>query len=162
MIENHFPKRPTHAHFVSQKKKKIIFENYGYLRVVSQESGFSIQVLTVNKLDYFYILHRAEALQSMVMLYGERELYEYYRRDYIGYEWSLEKARDILQAWQRKFTQVWTRNFGFMSKICKIKNKNLISDLRELNGNASKYVLNQSNFVRKCIEFVSYFWFEKL
>ena len=51
---------------------------------------------------------RAEALQSILQLMGEKEMYEYWSQTYRVHnlEWSQEKAADILHAWQRKFTQV--------------------------------------------------------
>jgi hypothetical protein len=52
---------------------------------------------------------RAEALQSLFLLLGEREIYEYvkyYKTDFSTLDWTLDKAKQVLQAWQRKFTQV--------------------------------------------------------
>jgi patched 1 protein len=49
---------------------------------------------------------KAKALQTVVQLMGERELYEHYfgsyKIHYIG--WSIEKAGEILRAWQKKFS----------------------------------------------------------
>lgn len=54
------------------------------------------------------LLIRAEALQSILQLMGEKEMYEYWSQTYRVHnlEWSQEKAADILHAWQSKFTQV--------------------------------------------------------
>lgn len=54
------------------------------------------------------IFFRAEALQSILQLMGEKEMFEYWSQTYRVHnlEWSQEKAADILHAWQRKFTQV--------------------------------------------------------
>lgn len=51
-------------------------------------------------------LKKAKALQTVVQLMGEREMYEYWNEHYkvhhIG--WSPEKASDVLSAWQKKFS----------------------------------------------------------
>ena len=51
---------------------------------------------------------RAEALQSILQLMGEKEMFEYWSQTYRVHnlDWSQEKAALILDAWQRKFTQV--------------------------------------------------------
>ena len=51
---------------------------------------------------------RAEALQSVLLLLGEQQLYEKYAQDIktANIDWTVEKAKAILQAWHRKFTQV--------------------------------------------------------
>ena len=56
----------------------------------------------------FLTFYRAEALQSVVQLLGEKELYDYYSDQYKVHNinWSQDKAKKILEAWQRKFTQV--------------------------------------------------------
>lgn len=58
--------------------------------------------------DCLVFFFRAEALQSILQLMGEKEMYEYWSQTYRVHnlEWSQEKAADILHAWQRKFTQV--------------------------------------------------------
>lgn len=50
---------------------------------------------------------RAEALQSILQLMGEKDMYEYWSQTYRVHnlDWSQEKAALILDAWQRKFTQ---------------------------------------------------------
>lgn len=55
-------------------------------------------------------IFRAEALQSILQLMGEKEMYEYWSQTYRVHnlEWSQEKAANILHAWQSKFTQVCT------------------------------------------------------
>jgi len=60
--------------------------------------------------NFVLTLHRAEALQSIVKLMAEKELYEYYQETYKTHsiEWTKDKAKAVLQAWQRKFTQVKT------------------------------------------------------
>ena len=56
----------------------------------------------------FTFFFRAEALQSIVQLMGEKEVYDYHRETYRvqNIEWTQEKARSVLNAWQRQFTQV--------------------------------------------------------
>ncbi len=56
----------------------------------------------------FLFISRAEALQSVIQLLGEKELYDYYSDQYKVHSinWSPEKAKTILEAWQRKFTEV--------------------------------------------------------
>ncbi|XP_064624757.1 protein patched homolog 1-like isoform X2 [Lineus longissimus] len=51
---------------------------------------------------------RVEALQSIIQLMGEREMYNFYRDRYKVHnlEWTQEKAKQILEAWQRKFSQI--------------------------------------------------------
>lgn len=51
-------------------------------------------------------IRKAKALQTVVQLMSEQELYDHwndnYKTHYAG--WSLKKARDILSAWQGKFS----------------------------------------------------------
>lgn len=53
-------------------------------------------------------IKQAKALQTVVQLMGEHELYEFWSETYkvhhIG--WNLEKASSVLSAWQRRFAQV--------------------------------------------------------
>lgn len=53
-------------------------------------------------------LRTARALQSVVQLMGEREMYEYwadhYKVHHVG--WTQEKAAAVLDSWQRKFAAV--------------------------------------------------------
>lgn len=53
-------------------------------------------------------IKQAKALQTVVQLMGEHELYEFWAETYkvhhIG--WNQEKASLVLNAWQRQFTQV--------------------------------------------------------
>ena len=51
---------------------------------------------------------RAKALQTVIQLMGERNLYEYWADTYKTHsmDWSLGTAKAILDAWQLKFTQV--------------------------------------------------------
>lgn len=53
-------------------------------------------------------IKRAKALQSVVQLMGEHELFEYYFGSYKVHQagWSQEKASLVLNAWQKQFTQV--------------------------------------------------------
>ncbi|CAN8028623.1 unnamed protein product, partial [Ixodes persulcatus] len=50
---------------------------------------------------------RAEALQSVVQLMAERDMYQYWKGHYrmVQLDWSIDKARAVLEAWQRKFAQ---------------------------------------------------------
>ena len=47
-------------------------------------------------------------MQSILQLMGEKEMFEYWSQTYRVHnlDWSQEKAALILDAWQRKFTQV--------------------------------------------------------
>lgn len=56
-------------------------------------------------------LRSARALQTVVQLMGEREMYEYWADHYKVHQigWNQEKAAAVLDAWQRKFSAV--RNF---------------------------------------------------
>ena len=51
---------------------------------------------------------RASALQTVIQLMGERNLYEYWADNYKTHsmDWTLGTAKAILDAWQLKFTQV--------------------------------------------------------
>lgn len=51
---------------------------------------------------------RAEALQTLVQLMGEQNVFHYYKNNYKVHhiEWTVQKAKAILEAWQDKFTQV--------------------------------------------------------
>ncbi|KAH9505952.1 Protein patched 1 [Dermatophagoides farinae] len=51
---------------------------------------------------------RAKALQSIIQLMGEQNLFEYHQRTIKVQhvmDWSIDKARAILHAWQRKFSE---------------------------------------------------------
>ncbi|CAG0924809.1 unnamed protein product, partial [Notodromas monacha] len=50
---------------------------------------------------------RAEALQTTIQLMGERELFEQWSRHYKVHniDWSVEKARQLIAAWQNKFAK---------------------------------------------------------
>ena len=54
------------------------------------------------------LFFRAEALQSIVQLLGEKELYDFWADQYKVHSinWNQEKARDVLEAWQREFVKV--------------------------------------------------------
>lgn len=45
-------------------------------------------------------------MQSMIVLMGEHELYEYHKETtrVDGIEWTQDKAKTVLEEWQRKFT----------------------------------------------------------
>ena len=47
-------------------------------------------------------------MQSVLQLMGEKEMYDYWSQTYRVHnlEWSQAKAADILDAWQKKFTEV--------------------------------------------------------
>lgn len=51
-------------------------------------------------------LTRAAALQTVVQLMGERELYDFFHRTYKVHhiDWSQEKAAQVLKTWQRAFS----------------------------------------------------------
>lgn len=51
-------------------------------------------------------LTRAAALQTVVQLMGERELYDYWENNWKVHhiDWSQEKAAKILETWQRAFS----------------------------------------------------------
>ncbi|KAK8775125.1 hypothetical protein V5799_031529 [Amblyomma americanum] len=50
---------------------------------------------------------RAEALQSVVQLMAERDMYLYWKGHYrmAHLDWTTDKARAVLEAWQRKFAE---------------------------------------------------------
>nr|CAD7573268.1 unnamed protein product [Timema californicum] len=52
-------------------------------------------------------LHRAHALQTVIQLMGERELYDFWSETYKVHhlDWSQEKASLVLEMWQRRFAQ---------------------------------------------------------
>lgn len=53
-------------------------------------------------------LLKAKAVQSIVQLMAEQEMFEFWRNHYKVHniEWSLDKAKLVLEAWQRKFAEV--------------------------------------------------------
>ena len=53
-------------------------------------------------------------MQSVLQLMGEKEMYDYWSQTYRVHnlEWSQAKAADILDAWQKKFTQVTAARSG--------------------------------------------------
>ncbi|XP_054162571.1 protein patched-like [Oppia nitens] len=50
---------------------------------------------------------KAKALQSIIQLMAEQEMYDFYQHTYKVHnlDWSVDKARMILEAWQRKFSE---------------------------------------------------------
>ena len=54
----------------------------------------------------YHACRRAEALQSIIQLLGEKELYEVYRdhNKVISIDWTQAKAKRVLEAWQRRMT----------------------------------------------------------
>lgn len=52
----------------------------------------------------------------MFLLMSPRQLYEHFKDDYEIHDisWSEEKAGAILEAWQRKFVEVSTRNSPYI------------------------------------------------
>ncbi|XP_023246970.1 protein patched [Copidosoma floridanum] len=52
-------------------------------------------------------LTRAAALQTVIQLMGEREIYDYYSNTYKVHhiDWTQEKASQVLDAWQRMFSK---------------------------------------------------------
>lgn len=63
---------------------------------------------------------KAKALQSIVQLMGEREMFEFHQQSYKVHniDWSMDKARIILETWQRKFS--WVR-FSFFTLRFRLK-----------------------------------------
>jgi len=62
---------------------------------------------------HFFYLHTkknfsAEALQSVLQLMGEKELYEFWLQSYkvLHFSWDQEKAALVLKMWQKKFNEV--------------------------------------------------------
>lgn len=51
---------------------------------------------------------KAKALQSIVQLMADQEMFDYWKNHYKVHniEWSLDKAKLVLEAWQRKFAEV--------------------------------------------------------
>ena len=67
---------------------------------------------------------KANALQSVIQLMGEQAMFDYWAKDYKVHniDWSLEKARAVLEAWQRKFASVVSKAVGMKADV-KVKNK---------------------------------------
>lgn len=70
-----------------------------------------------NKTGYIV---KAKALQSIIQLMGEQEMYDFYQNTYKVHnlDWSVEKARIILEAWQRKFLEVRCRLYCRLCSPC--------------------------------------------
>jgi len=51
----------------------------------------------------------AEAIQSVIQLLGEKELYEYWSNSYkvLHFSWDQEKAALVIKTWQRKLFEVF-------------------------------------------------------
>lgn len=56
---------------------------------------------------------RAEALQSIIQLMGEKNMYTFYQDNnkVRTIDWTIEKAKLVLQTWHRKFTDEITKRF---------------------------------------------------
>lgn len=61
-------------------------------------------------LSLFVCSCSAAALQSVVMLMGVNNLYNYHQDRYWrgegSYEWNVDIAREVLETWQKNFTKV--------------------------------------------------------
>ena len=57
---------------------------------------------------------RANAVQSVIQMMGEQEMFDFWAKDYKVHniDWSLEKAKQVLEAWQRKFSQEISKLVG--------------------------------------------------
>lgn len=90
-------------------------------------------------------IKQAKALQTVVQLMGEHELFEYYAETYkvhhIG--WNQEKAAVVLRAWQKQFTEVII-NFTH-SGVRKVSEFDLLQEIERLiksNISSSSYNFN--------------------
>jgi patched 1 protein len=61
---------------------------------------------------------KANAFQSVIQLMGEQAMFDYWAKDYKVHniDWSLEKARAVLEAWQRKFAATVSKAVGMNSE----------------------------------------------
>lgn len=57
---------------------------------------------------------KANAVQSVIQMMGEQEMFDFWAKDYKVHniDWSLEKAKQVLEAWQRKFSQEISKLVG--------------------------------------------------
>ena len=57
---------------------------------------------------------KANAIQSVIQLMGEQEMFDFWAKDYKVHniDWSLEKSKQVLEAWQRKFSQEISKLVG--------------------------------------------------
>lgn len=60
---------------------------------------------------------KANAIQSVIQMMGEQEMFDFWAKDYKVHniDWSLEKAKQVLEAWQRKFSQEISKLVGIQS-----------------------------------------------
>lgn len=71
-------------------------------------------LLPAHRLPSPPLLLSAQALQTMFQLMTPKQMFEHFR----GYEevshinWNEEKAAAILEAWQRRYTEVWNQALG--------------------------------------------------
>lgn len=59
-------------------------------------------------LNVCYVFYRAEALQTIIQLMGEKDMYDFWSDHYKVHnvDWTPQKARLVLDTWQRTFKQV--------------------------------------------------------
>lgn len=57
---------------------------------------------------------KANAIQSVIQMMGEQEMFDFWAKDYKVHniDWSMEKAKQVLEAWQRKFSQEISKLVG--------------------------------------------------
>ena len=85
--------------------------------------NFGLLYYTLSK--FLNIVFRSHALQTLFHLMSAENVYHYYKETLkAGKGWSVEKAKEILGAWQRRFIEVRCE-FNFF--LLKIKKKNLFS-----------------------------------
>jgi hypothetical protein len=94
-----------------------------------------------------FVCHRAEAVQTTVQLMGEIELYQHWLNNYKVHniEWSIEKAKQVISAWQNKFAAVSPHFFP----------RNLISTMHlSFSGRWKKFISTCSilSFLYNCEE----------
>lgn len=60
---------------------------------------------------------KANAIQSVIQMMGEQEMFDFWAKDYKVHniDWSLEKSKQVLEAWQRKFSQEISKMVGIQS-----------------------------------------------
>ena len=58
----------------------------------------------------FLFYFSAKALQTILVLTGKQDLHKRWAdsSEYLSVDWTEDSAKEVLEAWQRKFTEVYT------------------------------------------------------
>ncbi|XP_046661166.1 protein patched isoform X1 [Homalodisca vitripennis] len=100
-------------------------------------------------------LQKAHALQTVIQLMGEKELFEFWSETYKVHHvaWSQEKAALVLETWQRRFSEEVKRHMSGEASPSILANYNIFAfSTATLNDILCKF--SEPNFIKVAIAYV--------